>query len=171
MAPPLPGNVVPLPVPELGPAKAKSSRKGWIWTGVAAAVGLFIIIGATNQPDDQPPQGQQAAGRQVTTTTQAPVAAAPETTETTTTTTSKAKPKPQVHTTTTTKKRTTTHTTTKRKPANKCDTNYSGCVPIASDVDCAGGSGNGPAYVEGPVEVIGSDIYDLDRDGDGIACE
>ncbi|CAN3129797.1 Excalibur domain protein [Mycobacterium sp. smrl_JER01] len=53
-----------------------------------------------------------------------------------------------------------------------CDPNYSGaCVPIASDVDCAGGSGNGPAYVSGPVRVIGSDIYDLDRDGNGIACE
>jgi len=57
------------------------------------------------------------------------------------------------------------------KPASKCDPNYSGCVPIASDVDCAGGSGNGPAYVRGPVRVIGTDIYDLDRDGDGIACE
>lgn len=52
-----------------------------------------------------------------------------------------------------------------------CDPNYSGCVPIASDVDCAGGSGNGPAYVQGPVTVIGNDIYDLDRDGDGVACE
>ncbi|MBF4635116.1 G5 domain-containing protein [Agreia pratensis] len=53
-----------------------------------------------------------------------------------------------------------------------CDPNYSGpCVPIASDVDCAGGSGNGPAYVSGPVYVVGSDIYDLDRDGDGIACD
>ncbi|MDG4833606.1 G5 domain-containing protein [Solwaraspora sp. WMMD1047] len=58
------------------------------------------------------------------------------------------------------------------KPASKCDPNYSGaCVPIASDVDCAGGSGNGPAYVRGPVYVIGSDIYGLDRDGDGVACE
>ncbi|GIF51517.1 hypothetical protein Afe04nite_60560 [Asanoa ferruginea] len=57
------------------------------------------------------------------------------------------------------------------KPASKCDPNYSGCVPIASDVDCAGGSGNGPAYVQGPVRVIGDDIYDLDRDGDGIACD
>ncbi|WP_331000309.1 excalibur calcium-binding domain-containing protein [Pseudosulfitobacter pseudonitzschiae] len=52
-----------------------------------------------------------------------------------------------------------------------CDPNYSPCVPIASDVDCAGGSGNGPAYVEGPVTVNGSDIYGLDRDGDGVACE
>ena len=53
-----------------------------------------------------------------------------------------------------------------------CDPNYSGaCVPIASDVDCAGGSGNGPAYIEGPVTVIGTDIYGLDGDGDGIGCE
>jgi hypothetical protein len=55
-------------------------------------------------------------------------------------------------------------------PAAGCDPNYSGCVPIASDVDCAGGSGNGPAYT-GYTTVIGSDIYDLDSDGDGSACE
>jgi hypothetical protein len=71
---------------------------------------------------------------------------------------------------------------TTRAPVNKvvavgtkksnCDPNYSGaCVPIASDVDCAGGSGNGPAYVRGPVYVIGTDIYDLDRDGDGVGCD
>jgi len=58
----------------------------------------------------------------------------------------------------------------KPKAQSSCDPNYSGCVPIASDVDCAGGSGNGPAYT-GRVNVIGSDIYDLDRDGDGVACE
>jgi hypothetical protein len=58
------------------------------------------------------------------------------------------------------------------KETRQCDPNYSGaCVPIASDVDCAGGSGNGPAYVDGPVRVIGTDIYDLDRDGDGIGCD
>jgi hypothetical protein len=56
-------------------------------------------------------------------------------------------------------------------PAGKCDPNYSGCVPIASDVDCKGGSGNGPAYVSGPVQVIGSDIYKLDNDNDGVGCE
>ncbi len=60
---------------------------------------------------------------------------------------------------------------TKKPQTSKCDPNYSGCVPIASDVDCAGGSGNGPAYVSGPIRVIGSDIYDLDRDGDGTACD
>lgn len=56
-------------------------------------------------------------------------------------------------------------------PRSNCDPNYSGCVPIASDVDCLGGGGNGPAYVAGPVRVIGTDIYGLDRDGDGIGCE
>lgn len=56
-------------------------------------------------------------------------------------------------------------------PSN-CNSNYAGaCVPNASDVDCEGGSGNGPAYVRGPVTVVGSDVYDLDRDGDGIACD
>ena len=38
------------------------------------------------------------------------------------------------------------------------------------DVDCEGGSGDGPRYV-GAVRVTGSDPYDLDRDGDGIGCE
>lgn len=55
---------------------------------------------------------------------------------------------------------------------SRCDPNYSGpCVPIASDVDCAGGGGNGPAFVSGPVIVIGTDIYELDRDGNGTGCE
>jgi hypothetical protein len=53
----------------------------------------------------------------------------------------------------------------------ECDPNYSGCVPIASDVDSAGGSGDGPAYVKVPRKFIGKDIYGLDSDGDGIGCE
>jgi hypothetical protein len=56
-------------------------------------------------------------------------------------------------------------------PPPTCDPNYSPCVPIASDVDCLGGGGNGPAYVQGPVTVIGTDIYGLDTDHDGIGCE
>jgi hypothetical protein len=58
-----------------------------------------------------------------------------------------------------------------QKPQRECDSNYGGCVPVASDVDCAGGSGNGPAYVSGPVRVIGSDIYRLDNDHDGYGCD
>lgn len=53
-----------------------------------------------------------------------------------------------------------------------CDPNYTGdCAPVASDVDCAGGKENGPAYVRGPVYVVGEDIYGLDRDKDGIGCK
>jgi hypothetical protein len=49
-----------------------------------------------------------------------------------------------------------------------CD--YNPCLPPASDYDCKGGSGDGPAYTS-TVEVIGVDIYGLDEDGDGIGCD
>jgi hypothetical protein len=54
-----------------------------------------------------------------------------------------------------------------------CDPHYRSktCVPIAYDVDCWPGNGNGPAYVEGPFEYEGEDIYGLDRNNDGVACE
>jgi len=56
-------------------------------------------------------------------------------------------------------------------PSSSCDPSYSGCLdPNAYDYDCAGGSGDGPRYT-GRVRVIGSDHYDLDRDGDGVACD
>jgi endonuclease YncB( thermonuclease family) len=55
----------------------------------------------------------------------------------------------------------------------KCHPSYTGaCLdPSVSDYDCAGGSGNGPGYVHGPIRVVGPDVYRLDGDGDGIACE
>jgi hypothetical protein len=54
-----------------------------------------------------------------------------------------------------------------------CHPSYGGaCLdPGVSDYDCAGGSGNGPEYVPGPVKVVGSDDYELDADGDGVGCE
>ena len=52
-----------------------------------------------------------------------------------------------------------------------CTPGYDPCIPPGPDVDCAGGRGDGPRYVEGPVRVTGSDPYGLDRDGDGIGCE
>lgn len=56
-------------------------------------------------------------------------------------------------------------------PADDCHPSYDPCVPFASDVDCAGGSGNGPVYIVGPVRVSGSDPYGLDADGNGFGCE
>jgi len=57
-------------------------------------------------------------------------------------------------------------------PGENCDPNYRPCVPIDDDdVDCAGGPGDGPSYVSGPVRVVGRDIYRLDYDRDGIGCD
>ena len=57
-------------------------------------------------------------------------------------------------------------------PSTECDPNYEGeCLdPSMPDYDCDGGSGDGPAWT-GEVAVVGDDHYDLDRDGDGIACD
>jgi hypothetical protein len=54
----------------------------------------------------------------------------------------------------------------------KCDANYAGaCLdPDATDYDCEGGIGDGPGHT-GLVQVVGTDVYDLDRDGDGTGCD
>ena len=69
--------------------------------------------------------------------------------------------------------KTTTPPKTTAPPEPNCDPNYTGaCLdPNAEDYDCFGGSGNGPLYVKGPIYVVGVDHYDLDRDGNGVACE
>ena len=53
----------------------------------------------------------------------------------------------------------------------ECTPGYSPCLPPAKDYDCAGGKGDGPKYVQGPVYVTGPDPYRLDADHDGIGCE
>jgi endonuclease YncB( thermonuclease family) len=50
----------------------------------------------------------------------------------------------------------------------KCDPNYAGCIPVfPPDVDCTDIKRLGLA----PVKVIGKDVHNLDRDGDGIGCD
>ena len=103
----------------------------------------------------------RAAGRGLWGGCQGEEAAAPTATTTTTVTTA---PTP----TTARPARTTT------TPASACHSSYEGtCIPPdVSDADCAGGSGNGPWYVqERNVRVVGPDVFDLDRDGDGLGCE
>lgn len=166
--------VVPAVVP--APAKAPEStftkhRKAWV---VAAAVAAVLFFAAIANNDDEPATSSPAADETTFTTTEPP-------TSTTTTTTTPPPPPP---TTTTVVQQPPPPQTTEQQPAppppvaeepapqKECDPNYTGCVPISSDdVDCAGGSGNGPEYAEGPVDVIGSDIYGLDHDKDGVACE
>jgi hypothetical protein len=55
--------------------------------------------------------------------------------------------------------------------APDCTPGYQPCIPPGPDVDCQGGSGNGPRYVQGPITVTGDDPYGLDSDHDGIGCE
>lgn len=56
-------------------------------------------------------------------------------------------------------------------PSGECHPSYIPCLPNTSDVDCGGGSGDGPVYANGTVQVVGPDVYDLDRDGDGTGCD
>lgn len=151
-------------VPEQPARKSGMPRPVMIAGGV---IGVIIFASAVSQGDEdtEPPSDSDTPA---VTTTQV----VPEPTETTTVKRTRKAVKPKRITTT----RTTTQTAVPEpppepEPASNCDPNYGPCVPIASDVDCAGGSGNGPAYVQGPVTVTGSDIYDLDSDSDGVGCE
>jgi endonuclease YncB( thermonuclease family) len=58
-------------------------------------------------------------------------------------------------------------------PPSNCHPSYTGaCLYVGQgDYDCAGGSGNGPNYIQGPVYVVGYDEFGLDGDNDGIGCE
>jgi hypothetical protein len=66
---------------------------------------------------------------------------------------------------------TTSPPTTAPPPPPDCTPGYDPCIPPGDDVDCLGGGGNGPRYVQGPVIVTGDDPYGLDTDHDGIGCE
>ena len=58
-----------------------------------------------------------------------------------------------------------------------CHPSYEGvCLdPNESDYDCntstEGPQGDGPGFVDEPVDVVGEDEYDLDGDGNGVGCE
>jgi hypothetical protein len=150
---------------------------------IACAVLLAAGAGCAETPEDSAKVADEPAPTEA------------ETSETTTTTrprptTTTTRPPTTTTTTTTTAPPTTTTTTTAPPPPTTtapppppttaapvapagggCTPGYDPCVPVASDVDCAGGSGDGPEYVDGPISVTGSDPYDLDRDGNGVGCE
>jgi hypothetical protein len=58
-------------------------------------------------------------------------------------------------------------------PSSGCHPSYPDrCLRAdAGDYDCAGGTGNGPNYVAGPLRVLSPDPFRLDADHDGIGCE
>jgi hypothetical protein len=147
-------------------------RWGRIGVSVGAAlIGLITLGSVVGDPGEN--QNEVAvADESATTTTERPSTTAERVTTTTTTT---------PPTTTTTAPTTTTTAPPPPPPdpappppppppQSDCHPSYDPCVAIVSDVDCAGGSGDGPVYT-GRVNVIGPDEYDLDREGDGVGCE
>ncbi|WP_238013027.1 hypothetical protein KZZ52_07290 [Dactylosporangium sp. AC04546] len=170
------------------PHQPKRSNHG-IWVVVGAAVlGVFVFCGIvvaaagnSDQPETQKTDvaknGALAVQRSQSAapTSAAPTSAAETTTTppaaTQTTQTTQAPTQPATKPTTTKPATKPAPKPTTKPPANNCHPSYSPCVPVASDVDCAGGSGDGPVYVTGPIRVIGPDVYRLDADKDGIACE
>jgi hypothetical protein len=146
---------------------------------VAGAVFLcLVVVGvALAEPEEQVETSSSSSTSEQTTTTarRTTTTAATTTTEPPTTTTAPPPPTTQPPPPTTAPPPPTTAPpppppTVAPAPASNCHPSYSPCVPYASDVDCEGGSGDGPVYT-GPVQVTGSDPYGLDNDGDGAGCE
>jgi hypothetical protein len=145
----------------------------WIQVGSWAMAALIVasIIGASvgageNETATITTEQSTTTERQTTTEATTTTTAAPTTTTVAPTTTTAPPPPP----TTAITAPLPPPQTAAPAPPSGCHPSYDPCVPIASDVDCRGGSGDGPEYT-GTVTVIGPDVYDLDRDGDGMGCE
>jgi hypothetical protein len=173
------------------PLNQPSPRRGWFIVLGAAVLGVLVFCGivvaaaGSKKPDDTRDVARTGAFTMQTTAAPATTGTSPTATGAATATptpaattapATTAAPATKAPTTKPPTKQPTTRPPTKqpttRPPAGNCNPNYSPCVPNDPvDVDCKGGSGNGPSYVQGPVRVIGSDVYKLDADHDGIACE
>jgi hypothetical protein len=159
--------------------------KAWpTWAKVMAGLLLFLIVLAPFVSEDEPDERKISADAPPTTTelrstTTEPKATTTQPTTTSTTATTTTAPPATAPPTTAapttaapTKAVPPTTAAPPPPPADSCHPGYSGCVPLASDVDCEGGGGNGPEFVTGPVQIFGDDPYGLDgNDNDGIGCE
>jgi hypothetical protein len=170
--PPNSGRGAPRP-PSPGPWR-RPGVVGWIAIAVVVLVVLVVLANIGGNQTNTVAQRTDAPATTAVTTVTTP----PPTTELATTTTAAPTTSPP-----TTRKPTPTTryrppTTRKppqttRAPARNCDPAYPGrCLQDGiGDYDCAGGSGNGPNYVDGPLTVRSPDPFDLDRDHDGVGCE
>ncbi len=113
-----------------------------------------------------------------TVTTDTTEVAAPSVTDTTAVTAPSTATTRRTTTTTRAPATTVAPTTTVTSAPPPCNSNYSGCLNRTGDYDCIGKTGDpdwqpgdGPNFASGPITVTGSDVFDLDLDGNGIACE
>src|SRR6266511_355332 len=124
-----------------GPWMNRSVSHRRMWMGVAV---LAVVLAASGCGGGKQQVAQPTATTSAPTVTEPPpTTAAPTTTQLRATTTRRA--------TTTTRKA----TPTTAAPARNCDPAYpDACLHDGiGDYDCAGGSGNGPNYVRGPIRV------------------
>jgi hypothetical protein len=151
-------------------------RQRWFIV-VAALVGLFVFVGviaslaSPTTPKKTTPTTAAVVAAPTSEVTLPPTTTMPPTTVPPTT----ARPT-TTHPATTAAPAThppTTRPPTTKPPAKNCDPAYPDtCLHDGiGDYDCAGGSGNGPNYVEGPIRVLQPDPFGLDSDHDGIGCE
>jgi len=47
--------------------------------------------------------------------------------------------------------------------AEECSPHYEPCLPVTDDLNCSD--------LDSQVRVVGEDLYNLDRDGNGVGCE
>jgi hypothetical protein len=132
---------------------------------IALLTGLAGLALACSSDEEQPAPSQTASATLRAAATEAPVTESAAPTPT-------ASPAPTPDPTPEPTPPTQPPVQVTQPPAQNCHPSYQGaCLdPNASDYDCAGGSGNGPYYT-GRVIVVGPDVFDLDRDGDGIGCD
>ncbi|HEX8858143.1 MAG TPA: hypothetical protein VGC06_03440 [Actinomycetes bacterium] len=177
--PPKPGWGPPPPQPQ----RRRPGVVGWVAIGLGVLVVLAVIGSLSN---DTPTAAPGAVGASTAIPVTQPPLTAPPTTEVTTTEAPATEP-PTTEPPTTHRNPPTTHAapTTHRPPTTRpapkttmapsgnCDPSYPGsCLHDGiGDYDCAGGSGNGPNYVSGPIRVRPPDPFGLDADGDGVGCE
>ncbi len=170
------------PAPQSRGQRAWAAFRSWPrWAQITAwMVLVFAVLAAV---------GGESNGREVATrpASEADLAELPQVTTTTLQPTTTRRPTTTAVPTTTTLAPTTTAVpittpaiVTAPPPAappaaeeEGCHSSYEGvCLPFASDVDCAGGSGNGPVYTSAEnFSIVGPDEYGLDSDNDGLGCE
>jgi hypothetical protein len=166
---------VPPPNGAVAPPPRERPKRTWYeHRRLLLPTGLLVFVLVVGACGEAPGTSQQAAS----TASTAPVTTTEPTTTTVAPTTTKAPATTRAPTTTRRVIAAAPPTTRRRPPATtrsqrNCDPSYPGvCLRVGiGDYDCAGGSGNGPNYVDGPIKVTGPDSFDLDRDGDGVGCE
>ena len=170
---------------------AETSHRRRPWAALAPAVALAVVgLVAAGAADDATDAGDVAAEISVPATTERATAPTTTTLPTTVTTATTAPsttvapaPAPVVEdepATPTTAERviatgpaTPAPTRTDVPPVGAdCTPGYDPCLITGDyDVDCENTGGDGPRFVRGPLDVAGDDPYQLDPDGDGVACE